>query len=49
MPLVIVGHGSGAALLLRLDGLSTVESLDLALFINTEHDIPGQLRSNYDV
>jgi hypothetical protein len=36
--LVIVGHGPGAALLQRQSGLSAIEGLDLALFIDAEHD-----------
>ncbi len=36
--LVVVGHGSGAALLERQPGLRSVERLDLALFVDAEHD-----------
>src|SRR4051812_42436241 len=34
---VVVGHGSGAALLHRQTGLSAVERLDLAFFIDREN------------
>jgi hypothetical protein len=33
-----VGHGSGATLLERQTGLCSIQRLDLALFINAEHD-----------
>jgi len=36
--LVIVGHGSGAALLDRQSRLSSVERLDLALLVDRQHD-----------
>jgi uncharacterized protein GlcG (DUF336 family) len=36
--LVVVGHGSGAALLERQAGLRSVERLDLALFVNGKDD-----------
>src|ERR1700722_15403165 len=36
--LVIMGHGSSAALLHREAGLSAIERLDLALFVDAEHD-----------
>jgi hypothetical protein len=38
VPLVVMGHGSGAALLERQPGLGPVERLDLALFVDAEHD-----------
>ena len=38
VPLVVMGHGSGAALLERQPGLRSVERVDLALFVYTEHD-----------
>ena len=38
VPLVVVGHGSGAAFLERQAGLGSVERLDLALFVDAEHD-----------
>src|SRR5271170_5531335 len=34
--LVVMGHGSGAAPLHRQAGLSTIEGLDLALFVDAE-------------
>ena len=36
--LVVVGHGPGAALFHRQAGLSAIEGLDLALFVDAEHD-----------
>ena len=36
--LVVVGHGSGAALLHRQAGLGAVERLDLALFVDRQDD-----------
>src|ERR1019366_9212894 len=41
VPLVIVGHGSGAALLHRQARLSTVERLDLALLVDGQDDGVG--------
>ena len=38
VPLVVVGHGSGAAFLERQAGLGSVERLDLALLVDAEHD-----------
>ena len=38
VPLVVVGHGAGAALLHRQAGLGAVERLDLALLVDREHD-----------
>jgi hypothetical protein len=38
VPLVVVGHGSGAALLERQAGLGPVERLDLALFVDGKDD-----------
>ena len=38
VPLVVVGHGSGAAFLERQAGLRSVERLDLALFVDGKHD-----------
>ena len=38
VPLVVVGHRPGAALLERQAGLGAVERLDLALFVDAEHD-----------
>jgi hypothetical protein len=38
VPLVVVGHGSGAALLQRQAGLGAVERLDLALLVDGKHD-----------
>ena len=46
IPLVIVGHGSGAAFLERQAGLGSVERLDLALFVDAEHD---RVRRRIDV
>ena len=37
MPFIVVGHGSGAALLRRQTGLGVVESLDLALFVDRQN------------
>ena len=37
MPLVVVGHRTGAAFLHRQAGLRTIQSLNLALFVDTEH------------
>ena len=37
-PLVVVGHGAGAALLHGQAGLGAVERLDLALLVDREHD-----------
>ncbi len=37
VPLVVMGHSSGAAPLHRQAGLSTIERLDLALFVDAEH------------
>src|SRR5271170_4247644 len=37
VPLVVMGHSSGAAPLHRQAGLSTIEGLDLALFVDAEH------------
>ncbi len=34
--LVVVGHGPGAALLHRQAGLSAIEGLDLAFFVDAE-------------
>ena len=42
MPLVIVGHGSGATLLHRQSRLGAVQSLDLAFLIDRQHD--GMIR-----
>ncbi len=42
MPLVIVGHGSGATLLHRQSRLGAVQSLDLAFLIDRQHDSMGQ-------
>ena len=39
VPLVVMGHSSGAAPLHRQAGLSTIEGLDLALFVDAEHQI----------
>ena len=36
VPLVVMGHRSGAALLHRQPGLGAVEGLDLALFIDEQ-------------
>jgi hypothetical protein len=38
VPLVVVGHGPSAPLLERQSGLGSVERLDLALFVDAEHD-----------
>ena len=38
VPLVVVGHRAGAALLQRQAGLGAVERLDLALLVDREHD-----------
>ena len=38
VPLVVMGHGSSAAFLERQAGLGSVERLDLALFVDAEHD-----------
>jgi hypothetical protein len=38
VPLVIMGHGSSTAFLERQAGLRSVERLDLALFVDAEHD-----------
>ena len=38
VPLVVVGHRSGAALFHRQPGLGAVERLDLALFVDAEDD-----------
>ena len=38
VPLVVVGHGAGAALLHRQAGLGAVERLDLALLVDRQHD-----------
>ena len=38
VPLVVVGHGSGAAFFDRQAGLGAVEGLDLALFVDREDD-----------
>jgi len=38
VPLVVVGHRVGAALLHRQAGLGAVEGLDLALLVDREHD-----------
>ena len=38
MPLVIVGHGAGAAFLHRQPRLGAIQRLDLALFIDREHE-----------
>ncbi len=38
VPLVVMRHGSGAALRQRKAGLGAVERLNLALLINREHD-----------
>ena len=38
MALVIMGHGARAALFERQAGLGSVERLDLALFVDAEHD-----------
>ena len=38
VPLVVVGHRAGAALLHRQPGLGAVERLDLALLVDREHD-----------
>src|SRR6202043_1429463 len=38
VPLVVMGHGSSAAFLERQAGLRSVERLDLALFVDAEHD-----------
>src|SRR6476659_6403948 len=38
MAFVVVGHGSGAALLHRQAGLGAIKGLDLALLINREDD-----------
>jgi len=35
---LIMGHGSSAALLHQQAGLSAIEGLDLALFVDAEHD-----------
>ena len=40
--LVVVGHGSGAALLHRQAGLGAVERLDLALFVDRQDDGVGR-------
>ena len=42
MPLVVVGHGSGASLLHRQAGLGAVERLDLALLVDRQHDGMGR-------
>jgi hypothetical protein len=44
--LVVMGHGPGAAPLQRQPGLRSVERLDLALFIDAEHD---SMRRRIDV
>src|SRR4029078_7016702 len=41
MPFIVVRHGAGAARLHRNTRLGGVESLDLALLINREHDRMG--------
>ena len=46
MPLVIVGHRSGAALLQGQAGLGAVERLDLALFVDGKDD---RVRRRIDV
>ena len=38
VPLVVMGHGSSTAFLERQAGLRSVERLDLALFVDAEHD-----------
>ncbi len=38
MPLVVVGHGSGAALLQGQARLGAIKRLDLALLVDREHD-----------
>jgi hypothetical protein len=45
VPLVIVRHGLAAARLDRQSGLGAVEGLDLALFVNRQHDRMGRRRS----
>ena len=42
MALVVVGHGSHAALFHRQAGLGAVERLDLRLFVDRQHDGVGQ-------
>ena len=42
VPLVIVRHGLAAARLDRQSGLGAVEGLDLALFVNRQHDRMGR-------
>ena len=42
VPLVVMGHSSGAAPLHRQAGLSTIEGLDLALFVDAEHHGVGR-------
>ena len=44
MPLIVVGHRAGAALLHRQSRLSSVERLDLALFIDRQHHRMGWRR-----
>ena len=41
VPLVVVRHGAGAALLHRQAGLGAVERLDLALLVDRQHDGMG--------
>jgi hypothetical protein len=38
VPLVVVGHGSGAAFFHRQAGLSSIKRLDLALLIDRQND-----------
>ena len=40
--LVVAGHSSGACPLHRQAGLSTIEGLDLALFVDAEHHGVGR-------
>ena len=42
MALVVVGHGSHAALFHRQAGLGAVERLDLRLFVDRQHDGVGR-------
>ena len=42
VPLVVVGHGAGAALLHRQAGLGAVERLDLRLLVDRQHHGVGR-------
>ena len=44
VPLVVVRHGSGATLLQRQSGLCAIKRLNLALFVDRQHDgVCGQI------